>query len=59
LNLYPKNRGDIGSSGVDMETAEEPDRDKDDQNDAESTAQSRAAVPAVPIISASAAEQQN
>jgi len=59
LNLYPKNRGDIGSSGVDMETAEEPDRDKDDQNDAESTAQSRATVPAVPIISASAAEQQN
>jgi hypothetical protein len=49
----------LGSSGVDMQAAEEPYRDENDQNQAESAAQTRSAIPVVPIVSASADEQQD
>src|SRR5580704_979112 len=45
--------------GVDMQTAEEQDRDENDQNQAEGAAQSSPAISAVSIVSASAADQQD
>jgi len=42
-----------------MQAAEEPYRDENDQNQAESATQSGSTIPAVPIVTASAAQQQN
>jgi hypothetical protein len=48
-----------GNSAIDVQPTEEPQSKNDDQHQAESTADPRAAIPTVPVIAAAPAEQQD
>jgi mono/diheme cytochrome c family protein len=48
-----------GSSAIDMQAAEEPKNEKNDQYQAQSAADPRPTVPTVPVIATAAAEQQD
>jgi hypothetical protein len=48
-----------GSSAIDMQTAEEPKNEKNNQYQAQSAADPRPTVPTVPVIATAAAEQQD